>query len=143
MLLDDEERRIMATAGQTQLREQRSDRQEREIFGDFFAGRSFAGTKIVELGAGQCDFARLADGAGATVLVIDNDPAVITLARKRGYQAIQSDFQSFNWGAVQSEFDGLFARWSIAPHWFDDPAPLEQFVDAICSSIKPQGWGWV
>ena len=143
MLLDDEEFQIMATAAQPHLRVQQADTKERQIFDDFFAGRQLAGARVLELGPGQYDIARLVAAAGATIVTIDHDPAIVALGRKRGHEAILADFLTFDWNSLRAEFDGLFARSSTAPHWFSDTAPLEEFVDSICSVLKPDGWGWV
>jgi hypothetical protein len=143
MLLDDEEFRIMEGAAQHQLRLQIDDAKFRSLFDNFFAGRQFAGTRVLELGPGQYDFSRLAAAAGATVFAIDHDPAVVALGRKRGHEAILADFLTFDWNSLRGEFDGLFARASIAPDRFSDPALLGELVDKICSVLKPGGWGWL
>jgi SAM-dependent methyltransferase len=143
MLLDDDEFQMMASAAQPQLRVHEPDTKFRWLFSNFFAAQQFAGTRVIELGPGQYDFARLAAAAGATILTIDHDPAVVALGRKRGHEVILADVMTFDWNSLRGEFDGLFARWSTAPHWFSDPAPLEEFVDSICSVLKPGGWGWL
>src|SRR5579872_3237817 len=143
MLLDDCELQIMAAAAQPHLRTQYPDDKERGIFEDFFAGRSFGGTRILELGPGQGDFARIVTAAGASVVIFDHDPAVVALARKRGHEANLADVMTYDWGSQQGAFDGLYARSSIAPHWFSDPAPLATFINRICCVLKPAGWGWV
>jgi hypothetical protein len=143
MLLDDEEFQIMASAAQPQLRVQQSDAQFQTLFQYFFAGREFAGTKILELGPGQCDFSRIAAAAGASIMIMDHDPAVVALGRKRGYEATVDDFLTFDWSSLSAAFDGLFARHSITVQRFSDPVPLEALLDGICSVIKPSGWGWM
>jgi glycosyltransferase involved in cell wall biosynthesis len=143
MLLDDEEMKIMAAAIEPQLRVQESDSKEKEIFGDFFGGRALGGTRIIELGPGHCNFARLATAAGATVVVMDHDPAVIALARKRDHTATLAEFLTFDWHSLRGQFDGLFARLATAPRWFAEPITLERFVDGVCSLLKPNGWAWV
>jgi hypothetical protein len=143
MLLDSEEFEIIAAATQPYLRQQIPDHKARQIFDDSFARLPLAGTTILELGPGQCDFARLATAAGATVTVIDHDIAVVALGRKRGYKAIFADFLTFDWGSLRGRFDGLYARSSTGPHSFHDAVSLEEFLDAICSVLKPTGWGWL
>ena len=143
MLFDDEEFHIMAAAAQPQLRLSEPDAKAKRIFEDFFAERRLAGTRVLELGPGQYDFARLVMAAGATVVSIDHDPAVVALGRKRGYEVIHADFLTLDWSSLRGEFHGLFARHSIAPHWFPEPAPLVAFVNSICSTLKRGGWGWL
>jgi SAM-dependent methyltransferase len=143
MLLDDEELQIMASAAQPHLRSSQGDYQARCAFDDFIAARPLAGARVLELGPGQHDFARFAAAAGATVVSIDHDPAVVALGRKRGHEAVLADVMTFDWNSMRGEFDGLFARSSTAPQWFRAPALLEAFVDSICSVLKPDGWGWV
>ncbi|HEY1299350.1 MAG TPA: class I SAM-dependent methyltransferase [Stellaceae bacterium] len=143
MLLDDEEFAIMASAAQPQLRDQQSDAKFRSLFEYFFAGRDFSGREVLELGPGQCDFSRFAAAAGASVTVMDHDPAVVALGRKRGYEAIIGDFLTFDWGTLRARFDGLFARNSISVQRFSDPASFEALIDGVCSVLKPSGWGWV
>jgi hypothetical protein len=143
MLLDDEELQIMASALQPPLRVQGMDTQFKLIFDRFFAGRHLDGTRILELGPGQYDFTRLAMAAGATVMTIDHDPAVVALGRKRGYETLQADVLSLDWSPLRGKFDGLFGRHSIAAQWFRDPIPLQDFVNALCSALKPDGWGWL
>ena len=54
-----------------------------------------------------------------------------------------ADFLTFDWASLRGEFDGLFARGSIASAQFRDPALLEDFLDRICSVLKPHAWGWL
>jgi hypothetical protein len=143
LLLDAEELQIMASALQPPLRVQESDAQFRSIFQKFFAGQPLAEARILEIGPGKCGFTRLAAAAGAAMVTIDHDPAVVSLGRKRGYEAILADVLSFDWASFRGSFDGLFARHSIAAQWFRDPQPLQDFVDTICSVLKPDGWGWL
>lgn len=143
MLLDLEEFQIMASALQPQLRIQESDAKFHSLFEYFFGASDFARIRILELGPGQCDFSRLSAGAGAAVVVMDHDPAVLALARKRGYEVISGDFLTFDWTSLRGEFDGLFSRHSIAAQRFDEPAPLVALVNDICAVLKPGGWGWI
>jgi len=143
MLLDDEEILIMANALQPPLRVQQSDNQFKSILQMFFAKHDFSGDRILELGPGQGDFSRLAMAAGAQVLAIDHDAAVVALALKRGYEALHADVLKFDWRPYQGQFDGLFVRHSIAAQWFGEPGPLQEFIDTVCSVLKPEGWGWL
>ena len=144
MLYDDEEVQIMSKAAQVHLREpSRSELISRHIFDNFFRARKFVGTKVLELGPGQYDFARMVEAAGATVVSMDHDPAVIALGQKRGYSVILSNFRSFDWGSLEGQFDGLFCRGAINAFWYRDPKSLGGFIDNICSVLKPDGWGWL
>ena len=144
MLFDDEETQIMSRAAQPHLREpRRSELVSRRIFDDFLGARRLPGTRILELGPGQYDLARMVAAAGSTVISMDHDPAVIALGKKRGYEVILADFRSFDWGSLRGEFDGLMCRGSITPARFRDADLLGSFVDQICSALKPNGWGWL
>lgn len=144
MLFDAEEIEIMSTARQPLLRKpDYSVAHSMHIFTDFFGAREFAGTKLLELGPGQFDFARMVEAAGGKVVSIDSDPAVAALGRKRGYDIIEADYRNIDWSAWIGEFDGLFARASINAFVYRDPQPLSAFVDDICSVLKPDGWGWL
>jgi cyclopropane fatty-acyl-phospholipid synthase-like methyltransferase len=144
MLFDDEEIRIMSTAKQSLLRNPNySITHSENIFTDFFGTHGFAGTKMLELGPGQFDFARMVEAAGGRVVSIDSDPAVAALGRKRGYDIIEADYRAIDWRPWRGTFDGLFARASINAFHFLEPEPLIAFVDAICSTLKPGGWGWL
>lgn len=133
----------MASALQPQLRVQVSDWKFHNLLEYFFPACDFSGTRILELGPGQCDFSRLAAERGARIAVMDHDPAVLELARKRGYDTINCDFLSFDWSSLRAQFDGLFARHSIAAQRFGDPLPLVAMVNEICAVPKPEGWGWI
>jgi hypothetical protein len=143
MFLDDEEIQIMSTAKQPLLRSPTYNGGYERIFKDFFTGRNFAGTKVLELGPGQCDLLRMMQAAGATVVAMDNDPAIVALAKKRGYGAILGDCMNFDWKALRGTFDGLFAKAVFNPFWHKDPNAIEGFTDNVCSVLKPDGWGWV
>ncbi len=144
MLFDDEEIEIMSAAKQPQLRTPNySARPSKNIFNDFFSEHEFRGTKMLELGPGQFDFARLVEQAGGRVVSLDSDPAVVALGRKRGYEVIESDYIGVDWNAWRGEFDGLFARGSINAFYYRDPHSLNAFVDEICSVLKRDGWGWL
>ncbi len=85
----------------------------------------------------------MVEAAGASVVSMDHDPAVIALGRKRGYEVILADFRTFDWSSLRGKFDGLLCRGSITPVWFRDAELLGRFVDEICSVLKPNGWGWL
>ena len=143
MLYDDEEGRIMSSALQPLLRNPAYDGGHERIFNDFFSRRKFAGTKVLEIGPGQCDVIRMMEAAGATVVALDNDPAVVALARKRGYRGIRADCMTFNWKSLEGTFDGLFSKGAFNPFWNREPKAIDDFIDNICSILKPDGWGWV
>ena len=144
MLFGNDEIEIMANAVQLTLREPTySDVAYKRIFQDFFCTRDLRGSEILELGPGQYDFARLVEAAGAKVVGIDHDPAVVALGQKRGYEVIHENFRSFDWGSLAAQFDGLFCRGSINAFWFSEPETLAEFVNNICSVLKPEGWGWI
>ena len=99
MLFDEEEIEIMSEVGAPSLRASNpvTERISRRIFNDFFTNINLAGTRIIELGPGQYDFARIAETSGANITAMDFEPAVIALGRKRGYSVILADFRTFNW----------------------------------------------
>jgi Methyltransferase domain len=141
MLFDDEEIEIMSAARQSLLRKPDYPiAHSINIFTDFFGSYRFAGQKVLELGPGQFDFARLVEAAGGRVVSVDSDPAVAALGRKRGYEVIEADYQEVDWSSLRGEFDGLFGRGSINVFNCGEPGA---FVDAICSVLKPEGWGWM
>lgn len=144
MLFDDEEIQIMATARQPHLREpNRTENVSKAIYEDFLAQRNLMGSKVLELGPGQFDLVRMVTAAGASVVSIDHDPAVVALGKKRAYNVILADFRSFDWSSLRGEFDGLVCRGSISPIWFRDEEKFGAFADAVCSVLRPDGWGWI
>lgn len=145
MLLDDEEIQIMASALQPQLRERdgTDDNIAKAIYADFLAKRDLTGNRVLELGPGQFDLVRTVAAAGATVVAMDHDPAVVALGKKRGYDVILADVTTFDWSSLRGEFDGLISRAAISPTWFRDNEASGAFVDAISSVLRPDGWGWI
>src|SRR5436305_11985949 len=109
MLFDDEEISIMAAALQPPLRAPDHGASDFEqIIADFFRPELLRGARILDLGPGQYDFARLATAAGASVTAIDHDPAIVALGKKRGHEVILADVLDLDWRTLAQRFDGLF-----------------------------------
>jgi hypothetical protein len=144
MLRDAEEQRIMAGALQPKLRSpDNPDRYLKAIFRDFLDCPALAGQRILELGPGHFDFAELLRGAGAEVVAIDNDPAVVALGVRRGFVCHHAYLQHFDFAPFRGAFDGLFCRGSINAFWYPDDRDQIRFVNAIGGVLNAEGWGFV
>ena len=145
MLVDPRAIAIMRSARQKGLRNPQRSRQVFEnIFADFFAGISWAGTCAFDLGPGQWDFGRMVRPLSCAVAGADKDDAVCALAKYLGFSCYPLNFQ--NAGAlrgVKDTFDGLFCKFSINALWFPDDAAQMTFVDDVAGLLKPGGWAWI
>lgn len=85
------------------------------------------GERILDLGCGDGTLTlRLAD-AGARVVGLDADPAMVAAARARGLDAREGDGQRLDFGAA---FDAVFSNAAI--HWMPDhPAVLAGVFAAL------------
>lgn len=111
------------------------------ILADFFTPEHFAGRAILELGPGHCDFARRAADLGATVDVVDSDPAVLELARYLGLGAIEANLM--HWVPPAGKYGGLFCKGSLSAFWGSTPEQTAAWTRALCGVLRPSGWGWV
>ena len=125
MLTDPNEIRIISQARQKNVRDPNRSRQHFErVLSDFFAGVDFTGQTVLDMGPGQHDLAELLRPRGATVVAVDNDPAVIELGKYKGLEVIDGNLKRLSKVALNRTFDGLFCKLSTNAYWFaaDDDA---------------------
>lgn len=118
------------------------------IFTDFFAEVDFAGRRVLDLGPGQYDFARIVAERGGETDNIDKDPAVVELGRYLGYEVSQENLADFDARRRQASYDGLFCKFAINAFWFydegaDHAARQADYVQQLDAMLKPGGWGWI
>ncbi|MEZ6134648.1 MAG: methyltransferase domain-containing protein [Pirellulaceae bacterium] len=92
-----------------------------------------AGERILDVGCGTGQLTAQIAESGATVVGIDNSPAMIEEAR-RLFPRIEfqlADAHDFSFG---QQFDGVFSN--AALHWINDPAKV---VYCISKALKPDG----
>ena len=89
------------------------------------------GERILDLGCGDGVLTEKLVGAGATVVAVDTDKAMIGAAQKRGLDARLMDGRHLTFDA---EFDAVFSN--AALHWMP-PAPL--VAAGVFRALKPGG----
>ncbi len=143
MLNDKQAERIIAKAEQKNVaRADRPDFDFSHILEDFFADHSFAGQRVLDIGPGQYDFARMIRARGGLCDNLDRDPAVLELGEYLGFRIIDADLMKFNPLDFSAEYSGIFCKGSINAHWYGSPAGVAEFAKKLDSMIKPGGWGW-
>lgn len=144
MLTDLEEIKLVSTAGEPGLRDpKRTAQGVEEIVADFLAGRLLAGMEVLELGPGHYEFCEIVRRLGGRASVLEFDPVIAELGRRRGYAVYVQDLRQIDTFAPQVKFDGLLCKGSNDPFWFhNDRAALERYVAALRLLVKPEGWIW-
>jgi hypothetical protein len=124
-----------------------TDKDFQHIFRDFFSqwrgSAGHAGQRVVDLGPGQFDFARLVRDGGGECENIDYDPAVLELGAYFGFTCITMDMKQMDASALRNRYDGIFCKFSISAFWFTTCAQMDHFVRELDSMLKPGGWGWI
>ena len=145
MLTDPIEKEIIAKARQKNVRDPSRSREHFErIFKDFLGDVDLNGQLLLDLGPGQFDFGVMARERKATVVGIDNDPAVLELGRHKGFKIIEGQIQKLNPDDFPDKFDGIFCKFSINAFWFhDDFDELRKSVNGIVNLMKPDAWAWI
>ncbi len=92
---------------------------------------ALGGERILDLGCGDGALTERIAAAGAEVVGVDADPAMIAVAQGRGLDARLGDGREL---AFAGEFDAVFSN--AALHWMGEPAPV---VDGVCRALKPGG----
>jgi hypothetical protein len=111
---------------------------------DFFEDSHLTGRRCLDLGPGQYDFGVLARERGATVVGIDNDPAVIELGRYKGFDVVEGNLKMLSVANFDGPFDGMFCKFSINCFWFgDDAGGLADFSERLAACVRPEGWLWI
>jgi len=145
MLTDPEEIALASGAMEPGLRlANRSTRGPVAIARDFLAGISLKGSVVLELGPGHfefCDFVRARGGAAA---VVELDPAIAAIGRRRGYEVFIKDLRELGSFEPGKRFDGLFCKGSNNPFWFyKDEGALRAYIERFVRLTEPRGWVWV
>jgi hypothetical protein len=95
------------------------------------------------MGAGQFDFGVLARQRGASVLGIDNDPAVLELGTHKGFATQQVQLRRLDARHLPGPFDGLFCKFSLNAFWASGPTEHRAQIHEIASLLKTDGWAWI
>lgn len=146
MLTDPREIEIVSRARQKNVRDPGRSREHFErIFADFFAGTEFAGKRFLDLGPGQYDFGVMARERGATVVGIDNDPAVVELGRYKGFEVREGELRKLAAADFDGRrFDGVFCKYSINAFWhWDDEERHRRAMREIAALTAEAAWGWM
>ncbi|MDA1257664.1 MAG: hypothetical protein O3C10_07455 [Chloroflexi bacterium] len=138
---------IISRAKQKNVAQPRkSIRDFENVIADFLAGplaRPVRGQRVLDLGPGQFDFARLLQAQGAMVESLDYDPAVIELGGYLGCTVRRADFKDLAADELAQRYDGVFCKFSINAFWWNDPTVAYERQRGFCSLVKPSGWGWI
>ncbi|TFU06016.1 class I SAM-dependent methyltransferase [Polymorphobacter arshaanensis] len=89
------------------------------------------GEAILDLGCGDGVLTQRLVEAGATVVGIDSDAAMIAAAREKGLDARLADGRQL---AFDGEFDAVFTN--AALHWMGNPRPV---IAGVHRALKPGG----
>ena len=90
-----------------------------------------AGEHILDLGCGDGVLTEKLVAAGAVVIGVDADPAMVAAAVEKGLDVRVGDGRRLGFGA---EFDAVFSN--AALHWMGEPAPV---VAGVFRALKPGG----
>ncbi len=90
-----------------------------------------AGERILDLGCGDGVLTEKLVAAGATVVGVDADAAMVAAAVDKGLDARLGDGRRLGFDA---EFDAVFTN--AALHWMGEPAPV---VAGVLRALKPGG----
>jgi SAM-dependent methyltransferase len=90
-----------------------------------------AGERILDLGCGDGVLTEKLVAAGATVIGVDADPAMVAAAVGKGLDARVGDGRRLGF---DGEFDAVFSN--AALHWMGAPAPV---VAGVFRALKPGG----
>ncbi len=90
-----------------------------------------AGERILDLGCGDGVLTEKLAAAGAEVVGIDADPAMVAAAQAKGLDARLGDGRRLGF---DDGFDAVFSN--AALHWMGEPAPV---VTGVLRALKPGG----
>lgn len=145
MLKDRREIEIMSRARQKNVADPKRSREHFErIFDDFLSNVVFEGTRVLDLGPGQYDFAELANARGAVTEGIDKDEAVVELGEYRGLPVRRGDLKNLRAADFEGKFDGIFCKFSINAFWLGDEEEAQlAYAEEVDALLAPDGWGWI
>eukprot|EP00210_Caulerpa_lentillifera_P006356 g6071.t1 len=90
------------------------------------------GDRILDLGCGTGELARLLSEAGCTVIGVDSSPSMAKLARAKNIDVRVLNAHEMNF---RNEFDGVFSNYAL--HWMKkDP---RRVIQNVKSSLRPGG----
>jgi len=89
------------------------------------------GERILDLGCGDGVLTAQIAAAGASVLGVDADAAMLAAAAEKGLDVRRMDGRQL---AFDGEFDAVFSN--AALHWMGNPAPV---TAGVCRALKPRG----
>lgn len=145
MLRTPEEIALLANAIEPGIREpHRPEYGIENIFAHFMSGVDFRGHRVLELGPGHYEFCEAIRRRNATAEVVELDPSVVELGRRRGFKAHSGDLTRLPALGLAGGYDGLFCKGSNNPFWFhNDEEALRAYIAHLVELLKEQGWAWI
>lgn len=143
MLYNETERDLMSRAVQPNMRNPNLPATTlNHIVGDF--GLRFGtGSRVLDIGPGQCDLLDIARARGAETVGCDFDPAVVELGRARGHTMFERNLRH-GLPLDAGRFDGIFCRGSINAYWFANTVDkLDDLLGSLAAALKDSGWMWI
>lgn len=114
------------------------------IIKDFFASYDFTGRALIDLGPGHYDFGEIVKKKGGKTTSIELDPVVIKLGHLKSMSVIEGDLNDHSvFHDIENSFDGLFNRGSFNARNFSDEREHQKYLDAMISTVKPNGVFWL
>lgn len=89
------------------------------------------GDRILDLGCGTGELSLKLIGKGATVVGIDESPAMVSVAKEHGIDARVMNGMALEF---DTEFDAVFSN--AAMHWMTDP---DAVLKGVARALKPRG----
>lgn len=143
MILNNEEKAIIASSQKEYLRKERSGKPFDEILGVFFNEVDLNGKDVLDLGPGHYHLGEIARKRGASVAAIEQDSALVELGRHKGFEVIEGDIKEVETLLGHRHFDGIFCKYSFSAFWFPRAEDQMAFARTLRRALKVGGWAWL